>query len=546
MSNSSSLARDLGLSSLTLTVVTSTIGSGWLFAPFVAARAAGAGALLAWGVGGLLAFSLALVFAELGSLINSSGAIAQIQLLSHGRMGGFIGGWSAWISYLALPTVEVLAVLQYMASSLPWLTLDGGAGQVLSPAGITLAALLLLLLTLINLAGVGTLARWIEGLTIWKLVVPLLASLCLMFSAGHWGNLSVGFITAGSRVGIDGIVTAIGSGGILFSLMGFRTAMELAGEAIRPQRTVPLAMALGLGLSLAIYLVLQLALLVSVPPAALGQGWGRLELSAHGGPLVALAMGAGLGWVARLLLLDALISPSATAMAYLGAASRVGWMMGRCQLLPRPLSRLNRRQVPGVALLTSLVAGVLMLLMGPSWQQVVSFVTATLVIALAMGPVSLICLRRQLPGARRAYRLPLAGIWCPAAFVMATWAISWCGRSALTGAVVVILVPALLLIATDRLRRRQAGEARVALDLRSGLWWFPYLGGIVAIVALLGPGAWGPGAKASMVTQLLALAGWGLLVFPLAVRSGLARISPLAGLSDELATPALSVSTAGD
>jgi amino acid transporter len=119
------------------------------------------------------------------------------------------------------------------------------------------------------------------------------------------------------------MVTAISSGGILFSLLGFRTAMDLAGETRRPQRTVPLAMALGLAISLGIYLILQLAFLVSIPPDQLAGGWARLELTAHGGPLVALAMGLGLGWVARLLLLDAVISPSATAIGNFGCTFTV-------------------------------------------------------------------------------------------------------------------------------------------------------------------------------------------------------------------------------
>ena len=115
------LKRDLGVTSLILTVVTGTIGSGWLFAPYFCARIAGPTSLLAWVIGGVMAFLLALVFAELGALVNSSGALAQLPLLSHGRLAGFIGGWSAWISLVSLPTLEVLALLQYLSSVLPWL-----------------------------------------------------------------------------------------------------------------------------------------------------------------------------------------------------------------------------------------------------------------------------------------------------------------------------------------------------------------------------------------------------------------------------------------
>lgn len=63
--------------------------------------------------------------------------------------------------------------MQYLSSSLPWLIRDGGAGQVLNGWGLLLASVLLLLFAWINLAGVGVLACWIEGLTLWKLVVPL-------------------------------------------------------------------------------------------------------------------------------------------------------------------------------------------------------------------------------------------------------------------------------------------------------------------------------------------------------------------------------------
>ena len=505
------LKRDLGVSTLILAVVTSTIGSGWLFAPYFSARSAGPASLVAWVAGGAMAFVLALVFAELGALVNSSGALAQIPLLSHGRLSGFIGGWSAWISYVSLPTVEVLALLQYLASSLPWLTRDQGTLQVLSGAGQLVAVVLLVVFTWINLAGVSRLARWIDSLTIWKLIVPVLVSVTLMLLSGHWGNLGVKV-----TMGQGALVDAIGSGGILFSLLGFRTAMDLAGEARRPQRDVPLAMGVGLGLCLVIYLILQLAFLVSVPPADLHSGWTALTLTAHGGPMVALALGLGLGWVATLLLIDAVISPGATALTFVGVSARVSWMMGECGLLPKGLGRLNSRGVPHWALISSLVVGSALLWIGPSWQTVVSFLTSTLVIALAMGPVSLLALRRQLPAEQRPFRIPQATLLCSIAFVMATWATSWCGRQALEGAVTVILIPTLI-YALNRWRQRQA------IDLRSGLWWALYLGVLLLDMELFSNGQ---PLELPALLHMLVLAGLSLLILPLAVTSALPEISP--------------------
>jgi amino acid transporter len=460
-----------------------------------------------------MAFAMALVFAELGALVNSSGALAQIPLLTHGRTSGFIGGWCAWIAYVSLPTIEVLALLQYMASSFPLLTLDNGQGQVLSPLGLVLATALLILFTVVNLTGVKTLARWIDWLTAWKLVVPLLVSSTLMWTASHWSNLSANVPQTGSLG--DGVVAAISTGGVLFSLLGFRTAMDLAGEARRPQRDIPMAMILGLGISLAIYLTLQLAFLVAVGPDQIGAGWRRLSLAAHGGPLVAIALGLGMGWVVELLLTDAVISPSATALAFMGVSARVSWMMGQCGVLPRAFSRLNRNAVPWFALFSSLAIGVTMLFAGPSWQRVVTFLTATLVIALAMGPVSLMALRHQAPRAPRPFRLPWAAAWCATSFVFSSWAAFWCGVTSLEGALLAVLVPALIFMGLQW----RAGRPMQAAH---GLWWFAYMGGLLLLSELMSLG--GP-LDLPFWVQLIIVAAFALALFPLAIHSRLKQIS---------------------
>jgi amino acid transporter len=501
------MQRRLSLFSLVMAVVTSTIGSGWLFAPYLTAQLAGPASLFSWLAGGAMAFLIALVFAELGALVSSSGALAQIPLLTHGRTSGFVGGWAAWLGYVALPAIEVLATVQYLGSSLPWL-IRGGGSAGLSNWGIGLASLLLLLFGWINLAGVAALARWIDGLTVWKLLVPLGVSLVLILGSAHGGNLQVGGYQA------RGVLDALSTGGILFSLLGFRTAMDLAGEAKNPQRDVPLAMGIGLAISLLIYLLLQLAFLLAVPPPLLVQGWGRLQLTAHGGPLVAVALGLGLSGLATLLITDAVVSPSATAMAYMGTAARVNWMLARCRLLPAPFSHINRAGVPSVALAATVLIGLVLLQGGPSWPKAVGFVTAALVISLAMGPISLEALRRQAPTVHRPYRLPAAPWLCPLAFVLSTWAIFWCGWGSLQLAVPLILLPSLgyLLV---------CGAGGV--EFRAGAWWFLYLGGITFASYLFGSGR---PYELDQGSQLFLLSVFALLVFPMGVNSRLPQLSP--------------------
>ncbi len=512
------LKRQLGLWSMTLAVVTGTIGSGWLFAPYLCAKEAGPFSMLAWLFGGLMSFVIAIVFAELGSVITTSGALAAIPLLTHGRTSGFIGGWSVWIAYVSIPTIEVLAMIQYLASKFPWLTIDAGHGQILSPAGITCAALMLILFAWINLSGIGMLSKWIDGLTFWKLTIPLLVSVTLMLKQSHWGNMAGKLPWDGSVR--DEVLTAVSTGGVLFSLFGFRTSMDLAGESKRPQRDVPLSMGLGLAICLAIYMVLQLAFLVSIDPGQISHGWEHLVLTAHGGPLVAIALGAGLVWVANLLLVDAVLSPGATAMAYMGVSARVSWMMGRAELLPKSFQRLNDQSVPWVALVSSLLIGIAMLFGGPSWQRIVGFLTATMVIALAIGPVSLMALRKQLPEVKRPFRLKGAGIWCRAAFVLATWSILWSGKTSVIWAVGTIIFPTILFLIPQWFRRRP-------LELRNGIWWIIYLGGIITILCVTDKTGWYP---LSIRPQMMISALFALAIFPIAVASRLEKVSVKAEL----------------
>jgi amino acid transporter len=500
------LKKNLSLFSLVMAVVTSTIGSGWLFAPYLTAKLAGSASLISWLMGGLMAFLIALVFAELGALVSSSGALAQIPLLTHGRTSGFVGGWTAWLGYVALPAIEVLATVEYLGSSLPLLNRTD------------VGCLLLLLFGWINLAGISTLARWIDSLTVWKLFVPLGVSIGLIFSAANWSNLQV------NGFGFNGIFDALSTGGILFSLLGFRTAMDLAGEAKKPQRDVPLAMGVGLAISLLIYLILQFAFLVSVPPAMLAKGWNNLQLTAHGGPLVALTISLGLNLLSGLLIADAVISPSATAMAYMGTAARVNWMLARCELLPAPFAHINRAGVPSVALATTVIIGLILLQGGSSWAKAVGFVTSALVISLAMGPVSLLALRIQEPDIFRPYRLPMAQFLCPLAFVLATWAIFWCGWESLKLAIPFILIPSFVYLLTKR---------RENIELKSGIWWFIYLLGVGLAAYLIGPSRL---FRLNFSMQLFILAVFALMIFKMALGSRLLKPSSDAMVQLESAT----------
>jgi amino acid transporter len=139
-----------------------------------------------------------------------------------------------------------------------------------------------------------------------------------------------------------------------------------------------------------------------------------------------------------------------------------------------------------------------------------------MVIALAIGPISLMALRMQLPEVERPFRLRGAGIWSRVAFVMATWSILWCGRTSVIWAVASILTPTALFLIPQWFRGR-------LLNLRNGLWWIVYLGGLIVILIVTEADGWYP---LTIMEQRILTAIFALAVFPLAVASRLEKVSP--------------------
>ena len=79
----------------------------------------------------------------------------------------------------------------------------------------------------------------------------------------------------------------------------------------------------------------------------------------------------------------------------------------------------NERGVPWVGLIAAFITGCICFLPFPSWQSLVGLITSASVLMYAGAPLSLGVFRRRLPDAERPYRLPLAGVLSPLAFVVA-------------------------------------------------------------------------------------------------------------------------------
>lgn len=151
---------------------------------------------------------IALCFAELGALFPRSGALVHMSHASHGEGLGRIWGWMLFLACVPVPAVEAEAVVTYANNYLPYLIQPHSTG----------------------------------------LLTP------------------IGFAACADPTGYSftSIFAALPSAGVVFSYLGFRTAIDLGGESANPHRDIPLAVIGSVILAAAIYILLQFAFLLAL------------------------------------------------------------------------------------------------------------------------------------------------------------------------------------------------------------------------------------------------------------------------------------------
>jgi amino acid transporter len=475
------LHRRVGLRGMTLVSLGSIIGSGWLFGALGAASlAGGGGSLLTWIIAAIVLGLLALVHAELGSTYPVSGGTARFPFMAFGGIGGFSGGWMAFIQAVTIAPIEVEATMSHLQAKFP-----GGfdvyrANGTLGTSGILWGLLFMAFFTVVNIMGVKWLAETNSIAMIWKLLIPSMTIIALLVTSFHSGNFTAGGGFA--PYGAHGVLAAL-SAGVIFAAEGFEQSIQIGGETTNPQKNIPRALLIAMVIGTIFYLLLDAAFVGSLNPANLAHGWSHpLPGTAKLGPYITLTTQAGLGWIATLLTIDAVVSPGGTGLVYLGTSSRLSYGLGRNGYFPNIISKIDRRGVPIVSIGICFVIGMLTFLPFPDWFGLVGLITSATVLMYAVAPLALGALRRQDPDRQRGYRLPAAWLLSPLAFIAANivvyvsgystifWLLVFIGGGFVLFGIYQVSVPA---------------EKRTILDLRSAWWIAPWLAALL-IIAWLG------------------------------------------------------------
>ncbi|HWU45169.1 MAG TPA: APC family permease [Humibacter sp.] len=517
------LKRHVGPIGLLFAAIGSIIGSGWLFGAFNASAIAGPAAIFSWLIAGVMIILIGLCYAELGPMFPISGGVVRYPHMVWGSFGSYTMGWITWIASAAVPAIEVEAALTYGTQYAPFTVLavekNGPSAHVLTPLGMVVAIILLALFVVVNYFGVRLFSRVNNVLVWWKIFVIVLVIVVFIVSALTVSSSQAlgNFVSHGfAPKGFAGIFVCIATAGITFSFLGFRQGIELAGETTNPKRNIPFAVIGSVGITAILYALLQIAFTMMVPASALTHGgWAGLAFKNDFGPLAALALIAGMAWLAYVLYFDAIVSPLDTGLIYTTVTSRVSYAVGRNGNGPRWLAMNNRFGVPVWSLILSFLVSIVLLLPFPSWQQLVGFITSATVLSFGTGPLAVAVMRRKQPDRVRPFKLPGGDIIPFLAFYCTNMIVYWGGWATNFNLMISILIGYVFLVIYQIVARNRADKP--PLDIKASFFWvIPWLASMFLVSWLFDPA--NPVVKGMFFWVFLINAGIALVIYYIAVR----------------------------
>jgi amino acid transporter len=494
------------------------IGSGWLFAAYAASSIAGPAAILSWIIGGVIVLIIAMNYAELGAMIPRSGAIVRYGQYSHGNMAGYFMAWAYFLSAVSVPAIEAEAVIEYAN---PYIG-NGSVlynGVVLQPIGIFFAALLMVFFFFLNYWGIKVMGKTNTGMTWWKMILPLITILLLVtvrFDVANFVTVAAGSTGSGFMpYGFAPVMAAVATSGIVFSFLGFRQGLDYGGESRTPQRSIPIATIGSVLIGILIYVLLQVAFIGAINFGSLGipaGAWSSLgsglpgSTAANGGfltpaieslnsaPFASIASSVGLVMLTYVLFADAYVSPSGTLNVYLGTSMRTLYGTAALGYLPESLMKVDeKRRIPVMPLVISLIVGIIFFAPFPSWYKLVGFITSATVFTYLIGGPALRSLRRNAKELKRPFNLPGSAILAPLAFIGASLIVYWSGWP-LVGELAIAIYLGLIVYVIFYFAKKKDDPSRKDIHtskfIKAGLWVPVYII-VLSIESYLGESAYG-------------------------------------------------------
>ena len=433
----------LGLTSSTMLVIGSMIGSGIFIVSSEIGREVGSPALLigAWAVTGIMTIVAALSYGELAAMMPRAGGQYVYLREALGPLWGFLYGWTLFlviqtgtIAAVGVAFGKFLGVFIPTISSTHWIVhlwkvppihvgpmVLGNMDVGVSTQNL-MAILLVILLSLINVLGVRTGAAIQNIFTTAKvLALAALAVLGFIFCRnpeamlanfhGHfWQNAGLGAqhdIGAGVFVGTL-TVLAVAQVGSLFSADAWNNVTFTAGEVKNPSRNLPLSLALGTGVVIALYIACNFVYLAALPFEGAKEGatiLARGITHAAEDRVATAVMTQRFGMAGGYLMAAAIMISSFGCMnGLILSGARVYYAMAKDGLFFRKVSKLHPTyKTPAISLMVQMVWTCILCISG-TYGQLLDYIIFAVLVFYILTIVGLFVLRRTHPDAVRPYK----------------------------------------------------------------------------------------------------------------------------------------------
>ncbi len=255
------------------------------------------------------------------------------------------------------------------------------------------AALLILVLTALNIVGIEASARANVVMTVVE-VGGLLAVLVIGGAAIADGGGDAGRLVATDQLAIGGLLSATALA--FFAFLGFEDATHLSEEVADVRRTFPRVLFAAVVSAAVLYLLVTIVATVAVDPS---------RLAASDGPLLEVVDQGPLAVSSRWFAVVALVAVTNTCLFALVASSRILYGMSTDGHVPANFGRvLPSRRTPYIAAGAMAVGGVAMALTGAVSDLAEAAVTLLLGVLTAVNLAA--WATRHRPEAADAYRSP--------------------------------------------------------------------------------------------------------------------------------------------
>ena len=418
------LLRAIGLGSAILIVVGAVIGSGiFLTTGGMASHIPSASLLLlAWTLGGVLAITGGLTYAEMGAMFPRSGGVYVFLREAYGPLPAFLYGWASLLvvisgsmAAVAVGFAEYLSYFIPAASTshvvfavpVPWGTFSISAGQLVAAASLAvLGAVNYVGVRSGNMVNVVLTAAKVAGLV----GIPVMAVIAGTVSPSFTPVVPAEVARPLASFGIAMIA-------VLWTYESWYYVTYAAGEVKDAARNVPRALVIGVAILMAIYIAVNIAYLHTL---TIEEMCGVTRIAEQA--MSALVGPAGASFIAATVVISTF---GCNAAGILGG-SRVLFAMGRDGVFLPSASRVHPRyRTPHIAIVSITVWSIVLALSG-SYEQLFTYVMfASILFSVAAG-VALFVLRRTQPATLRPYRtwgypiVPAIFVIGSAAFVLNT------------------------------------------------------------------------------------------------------------------------------